>query len=227
MSDHELIDQLLDVVPTEATPGNRLKRLDAKYRAPEKLSKLQPRHLLLIEYMTHGISSPVRCRQLRIGVDQPLSLIEAADAARVRRREARRISVDPLFVGELKRQLRAFRELLHPEAIRTMAAIMQEVGENSAADRTVRLKASTTLLGENASGGNSNNVQINIDGSGQKLVAGICIRMPSTAKRMPIEGEPDGGATIEIATVTEPASPSSRLARGADGQQRVRAIEQE
>jgi len=145
MSDHELIDQLLDVVPTEATPGNRLKRLDAKYRAPEKLSKLQPRHLLLIEYMTHGISSPVRCRQLRIGVDQPLSLIEAADAARVRRREARRISVDPLFVGELKRQLRAFRESLHPEAIRTMAAIMQEVGENSAADRTVRLKASTTL----------------------------------------------------------------------------------
>ena len=82
MSDHELIDQLLDVAPTEATPGNRLKRLDTKYRAPEKLSKLQQRHLLLIQYMIHGVNSPARCRQLRIGVDQPLSLIQAADAAR-------------------------------------------------------------------------------------------------------------------------------------------------
>ncbi len=104
--DHKLIDALLDVVPTEATPGNRLLRLDAKYRAPEKLSKLQPRHQLLIKYMIHGISSPVRCRQLRIGEDQPLSLIEAADAARVRRREARRIAFDPLFRQALARELK-------------------------------------------------------------------------------------------------------------------------
>jgi hypothetical protein len=217
--DHKLIDQLLDVVPTEATPGNRLKRLDAKYRAPEKLAKLQPRHLLLIQYMIHGISSPVRCRQLRIGVDQPLSLIEAADAARVRRREARRISVDPLFHQALHQELKSYRESLHPEAIRTIAAIMNDPGDGSAASKTVQLKASTTLLGENASGNGGTNVQINLGGAG-KITAGIVIRMPATAKRTPGEAEPE---TLELQAVAEAtAEPDHQFISADDGQQRLK-----
>jgi hypothetical protein len=221
--DHKLIDQLLDVVPTEATPGSRLKRLDAKYRAPEKLSKLQPRHLLLIQYMIHGISSPVRCRQLRIGADQPLSLIEAADAARVRRREARRIALDPLWRGELCRQLRAWREQLAPEATQIIAAIARDPGDGTAASRTVQLKASTTLLGENASGGGGTNVQINLGGDGQRLTAGIVIRMPATARRTPGEAEPE---TLELSAVTEPTH-QTEFAPAPDGQLRVRRVEQE
>jgi hypothetical protein len=222
--DHQLIDQLLDVVPTEATPGNRLKRLDAKYRAPEKLSKLQPRHQLIIQYMMHGVSSPVRCRQLRIGVDQPLSLVEAADAARVRRREARRIALDPLFRQALDRELKAFRESKHAEAIRTISAIMSDPGDGSAASKTVQLKASTTLLGENASGGGGTKVEINLGGDGQRLTAGIIVRLPATAKRCPGEPEPE---TLELSAVTEPAH-HNEFAPAPDGLERLkRRVEQQ
>ena len=220
--DRQFIDALLDVKPTEATPGNRLKRLDAKYRAPEKLSKLQPRHQLLIQYMIHGISSPVRCQQLRIGENIPLSLIEAADAARVRRREARRIALDPLFRQALSRELKAFREALAPEATRVIAALAFDPGDGSAASKTVQLKASTTLLGENASGGGGTKVEINLGGDGQRLVAGVVIRMPATARRTPGEATPE---TLELQAVAEATTdPAHQFARADDGQQRLKRI---
>ena len=177
--DEELITAMLDIKPPEAAAGNRLKRLDTKYRAPEKLAKLQPRHVLMATYMVHGILSPTRCRQLRVGVDVPLTMLEAADAARVRRREARRIIVDQLFRQELARQLRAFREFLAPEATRTIAAIAFDPGDGTAADRKVQLQASTTLLGENSHGGGSTNLQVNLHGGdGQRLQAGIVCTPP-------------------------------------------------
>ncbi len=223
--DHQFIDQLLDVVPTEATPGNRLKRLDAKYRAPEKLSKLQPRHQLLIQYMIHGISSPVRCQQLRIGENVPLSLLEAADAARVRRREARRIALDPLFRQALSRELKAFREALAPEATRVIAAIAFDPGDGSAASRKVQLSAASVLTGDsgNSGGGGGTKVEINLGGDGQRLVAGVVIRMPQSAKRTPGEAESD---TLELQAVAEPAH-QTEFAPAPDGQMRVRRVERE
>jgi hypothetical protein len=220
--DETIIDQLGGIIPpapAEAVAGNRLARLDAKYRAPERLAKLTPQHVLMAQYMVFGISSPVRARQLRVGVDVPLDFTTAADAARVRRRAARRAIVDPLFRAELARQLKSFRESLAPEAIRTIAAIMNDAGQGLAADRTVQLKASTTLLGENASGNVGANVQINLGGAG-KITAGVVIRMPATAKRTPGEAEP---GTLELQAVTEPtADPAHQFARADDGQQRLK-----
>ncbi len=219
--DDAIIDQMAGIIPpapAEAVAGNRLARLDPKYRAPERLAKLTPQHVLMAQYMVFGISSPVRARQLRVGADVPLDFKTAADAARVRRRAARRAIVDPLFRAELARQLKSFRESLAPEAIRTIAAIMEDAGENSAADRTVRLKASTTLLGENAGSNGGTKVEINLGGDGQRLVAGVVIRMPAATKRTP--GEPE---TLELSAVAEPAAdPDHQFARADDGQQRLK-----
>jgi hypothetical protein len=221
--DDAIIDQMAGIIPpapTEAVAGNRLARLDAKYRAPERLAKLTPQHILMAQYMVFGISSPVRARQLRVGVDVPLDFTTAADAARVRRRAARRAIVDTLFRAELARQLKSYRESLAPEAIRTIAAIMSDAGQGLAADRTVQLKASTTLLGENASGNGGTKVEINLGGDGQRLTAGIIVRLPATAKRTPSEAEPE---TLELQAVTESTSePAHQFARADDGQQRLK-----
>jgi hypothetical protein len=221
--DDAIIDRMAGIIPpppAEAVAGNRLARLDAKYRAPERLAKLTPQHVLMAQYMVYGISSPVRARQLRVGVDVPLDFTTAADAARVRRRAARRAIVDPLFRAELAKQLKSYRESLAPEAIRTIAAIMNDAGQGLAADRTVQLKASTTLLGENASGGGGTKVEINLGGDGQRLTAGIIVRLPATAKRTP--GEAPEPEQIELQAVAEAtADPAHQFARADDGQQRL------
>ena len=199
-----------------------MKRADPKkHLAPEKLSALAPEHILMARYQVWGVSSPVRARQLRVGVDEPLSFKDAAIAARVRVHRARTLINDPLYRAELARQLRAFRESLAPEAVRTIAAIMEDVAENTAADRTVRLKASTTLLGENASGGGGTKVEINLGGDGQRLTAGIIVRLPATAKRTPGEApEPD---TLELQAVAEAAAnPDHHFISADDGQQRLK-----
>ena len=226
--DDAIIDQMAGIIlpaPADATAGNRLARLDAKYRAPERLAKLTPQHVLMATYMVFGVSSPVRARQLRVGVDVPLDFTTAADAARVRRRAARRAIVDPLFRAELARQLKSFRESLAPEAIRTIAAIMSDAGQGLAADRTVQLKASTTLLGEHASGGNSTNIQVNLDGSGQRLTAGIVVRFKNDTKKTPGEIEAEA-KTIELSAVAEPAH-QTEFAPAPDGQLRVRRVDRE
>lgn len=189
--DEATINQLAGTVPpapAEATAGNRLARLDAKYRAPERLAKLTPQHILMAQYMVYGISSPCRARQLRVGVDVPLDFTTAADAARVRRRAARRAITDPLFRAELARQLKGFREQLAPEATQIIAAIARDAGEGTAADRKVQLSAATILSGDsgNSSGG-ANNVQINLNSGAQPLRAGIVIRMPNGTKLTPSE----------------------------------------
>ena len=220
-ADDAIIDQMTGIKPAlpPAVAGNRLKRADPKkHLAPEKLTALAPEHILMCRYMVWGVSSPTRCRQLRVGLDEPLNFKDAAIAARVRVHRARTLINDPLFRAELARQLRAFRESQHPEAVRVIAAIMADPGDNSAADRTVRLKASTTLLGENASGGGGTKVEINLGGDGQRLTAGIIVRLPASAKRTPGEPEPE---TLEPSAVAEAADPDHQFARADDGQQRV------
>jgi hypothetical protein len=221
-ADDDIIDQMTGIKPAlpPAVAGNRLVRADPKkHLAPAKLSVLAPEHILMCRYQVWGISSPTRRRQLKVGVDIPLSFKDAAIAARVRVHRARTLINDGLYRAELARQLRAFCESLAPEATRTIAAIMEDAGENSAADRTVRLKASTALLGENAGGNGGTKVEINLGGDGQRLTAGIIVRLPATAKRTPGEAEPE---TLELQAVTEPANPDHQFSRADDGQQRLK-----
>ncbi len=227
--DDAIIDEMIGIKPAlpPAVAGNRLKRADPKkHLAPEKLSSLAPEHILMCRYQVWGISSPTRCRQLRVGIDIPLSFKDAAIAARVRVHRARTLINDQLYRAELARQLRAFRESLAPEAVRTIAAVMSDPGQGLAADKTVQLKAASILSGDsgNSGGGGQTNVQINLGGDGQRLTAGIIVRLPATAKRCPGEPEPE---TLELSAVTEPAH-HNEFAPAPDGLERLkRRVEQQ
>jgi hypothetical protein len=183
---------------------------------PLVLSVLAPEHLLMARYQVWGISSPARARQLRVGVDIPLNFKDAAIAARIRVHRARTLINDPLYRAELARQLRGFRESQAPEAVRTIAAVMSDPGAGLAADRTVQLKAATTLLGENASGGSGSQVNINIDNSVRSLTAGIVVRLPNTAKSTPSED-----AKV-VEGIELQAEPDHQFISADDGQQRLK-----
>ena len=65
--------------------------------------------------------------------------------------------------------------------------IMETTGENTAADRRVRLQASQAILGdESRGGGNGVNVTVN---NGVQLTAGIVVRLPAGAATTPLETE--------------------------------------
>lgn len=154
--DDEIIRQMTGVEPARpplATGANRLARIDpARYKRPERLTELQSRHRLMIEYLVWGISSPVVARIVGVATDVSLDFYTAADAARVRRREARRLVNDALFRTALADEIRNYRKSRAIRAIRTIEDVMEDVADNTAADRKVRLQAATAMLGEDAKG---------------------------------------------------------------------------
>ena len=83
---------------------------------------------------------------------QPLSLEDAATALGLRRRNARQIFETPAFRKMLNAKIVDLRVGAHPRMIRNMIDIANDPGEGTAADRTVGLKASLAVLGEQAKG---------------------------------------------------------------------------
>jgi hypothetical protein len=222
-ADDDIIDQMTGIKPAlpPAVAGNRLKRADPKkHLAPEKLSALSPEHVLMARYMVWGISSPTRCRQLKVGLDIPLSFKDAAIAARVRVHRARTLINDQLFRSELARQLRGFRESQAAEATRVIAAVMNDAGQGLAADRTVQLKAASILSGDSGNSGGGTQVNVNINNGIQTLTAGIVVRLPSTAKETPGET----ARVVEgIELQAEPAH-QNQFEPAPDGLQRLRRV---
>lgn len=219
MSDDDIINEMVGLKPAlpPAVAGNRLKRADPKkHLAPAKLTALAPEHLLMARYMVFGVDLPVRARQLKVGISEPLSFRDAALAARVRVHRARTLINDGLFRAELARQLRSFRESLAPEAVRTIAAVMNDPGQGLAADRTVQLKAASILSGDSGSSSSGTQVNVNINNGIQSLTAGIVVRLPATAKETP-------GETAKVVEGIElQAEPDNQFISADDGQQRVR-----
>ena len=71
------------------------------------------------------------------------------------------------------------------KALMVQGEIMETTGENTAADRRVRLQATQAILGdESRGGGNGVNVTVN---SGVQLTAGIVVRLPNSVTRTPLE----------------------------------------
>jgi hypothetical protein len=106
----------------------------------------------LAEIMVFGLDSPDD-RLPDVAVGQPLSLEDAATALGLRRRNARQIFETPAFRKILTAKIADLRVGAHPRMIRNMIDIANDPGEGTAADRTVRLKASMAVLGEQAKDG--------------------------------------------------------------------------
>ena len=106
----------------------------------------------LADVMVYGLDAPDD-RLPEVTVGRPLSLEEAATALGLRRRNARQIFATPAFRRMLNEKIIALRTSAHPRMIRNMIDIANDPGEGTAADRTVRLKASLAVLGEQAKDG--------------------------------------------------------------------------
>ncbi len=178
-------------IPVRNLPPDRLAALGHKApsRKPESgPPTLTPRHRLLISYMVDGcphesacsrawITRPVMTEEGTGAVTrhprphEPLSLIEAADILRIKRRNARQLAAFPIFKAELERQLQIFREGEKAMSLHTLVTVRDDPGLGKAADRKVRMQAAMVLADMNHGGGTTVNVNV----GGPQMVAGIVI----------------------------------------------------
>jgi hypothetical protein len=135
----------------DETRKRRLPSLHKQRRAAGEVA-LTERDGRLAEIMVFGLDA-LDDRLPEVAVGQPLSLEDAATALGLRRRNARQIFATPAFRKMLNEKIVELRTSAHPRMIRNMIDIANDPGEGTAADRTVRLKASLAVLGEQAKEG--------------------------------------------------------------------------
>jgi hypothetical protein len=119
----------------------------------------------------------------RLERGEPFTLEQAADAARIKRRNARDLITQAIFRKELDRQLQALRDSAKAKALHTQIQIMTNEGTGKAADRKVQLEAADRIL--EREGQRQGGPTVNVNVNSQMVTPGYVIRLP--AKREPIE----------------------------------------
>lgn len=202
-----------DVSEVTARPPDRFETLG--YKSPRKKpeggpKELTAKHRLLIEYQLFGcphdfvrkITRPahqvdkdtgeVVTIQKPVEPGEPLTLIEAADLLRIRRRNARQLAGYPIFRTAFAAELQRLREGEKARSVHTMIGIRDDLGDGKAADRKVRLEASKAVLGE---GEGNRGTTVNVTNQvGVQVRAGLVLRIPADAPRIPLEDE--DGVTV-------------------------------
>lgn len=162
------------------------------------LTKLAPKHRLLIDYMVNGCPYPfITCMSRKAPTEydqdatrpleqfEPLRLEEAAQALGIRLRHARHLFNQSLFQKTLAKELTALRDGAKAQALHKMIELVHEPGEGKAADRKVQLQAAQAILGEQV-GPTPPNVSVTVN-NGPVLQAGIVVRLPASTKAPPLE----------------------------------------
>ncbi len=106
----------------------------------------------------------------------PMTLAQAARLLGVPLRKARELADSPIFAAELDRLLKARRASEKARNLNVAIEIRDDRGEGLAADRTVRLKAISTIEGVENKG-----VTVNVNSNNQTLNVqpGYIIRLPA------------------------------------------------
>ena len=164
---------------------------------------LSPRHALLAHYMVNGcphdgVTKLVDQHGVPLQMDKPLSLVQAADVLRIKRRAARHISGSNQFQHLMRKLLAELRNGEAAASIHTIIDVRDDPGENKAADRKVRMQAAQSLLGESQSG-TQVNVQIN---NGNATAPGYIIQRRPEPRQQP-------DAANKVKTITLLAMPAS------------------
>lgn len=148
------------------------------------IKELDDRGIKMVELMTFGPDEQ-EARKYGIQAYEPLNIEQAADIAGLRRRNARWLYSQPVFLNAYAKSLSNVRSSMKARAVHTMGQIMNTVGEDLAADRTVRLKAASAIIGNETV--NGSNLNVNIHNHSVNLTAGVVIRLPAHAPRPPLE----------------------------------------
>lgn len=188
-------------------PANRLEALgrSSGRRKPEVLTELTPQHRKLIGYMVNGCTDekllePIKrkvpavengvavIKEVSPRTGEPLLLDEAADLARVRRRNARDLMKQPAFTRELSKAVDDLRRGHTAEAMHKTIEIMRDPGFGKAADRKVQLEAADRILAIEAPGNAKSGVNVNITNTVVTAGYVIDLRDPSEITAPTIEG---------------------------------------
>ena len=204
----EAIEQLQKLAAPPSHPqrgpkpgAKRVAILKDRYKeaSPRKpLAKLDVRGRNLLRLMTQGLSIEEEEFAEIIGVEigEPLEVEQAADVLNIRRKNARWIAEDPLFIRERAVAVKELLAAKKPRAAFRLGKLVDEPGEGSAADRTVQLKAAQAVLGETIAPSRPG-VSVTVNNNVQPLAAGIVIRLPQNIPSPPLETKRPEPLTIE------------------------------
>lgn len=185
-----------------ALPPRRRPRINTKPLI--KLEDLAPRHRLLIEYMVHGVHHHTLADRIQrpcnvetfdpdgnstgcitemrpVAIGEPLTLIEAAILCNMRRRQARRLSMEPAFERLIARETAAKRNGAKARAWHRIETIAHDPGLGKAADRKVQLAASQALIGETDG---TRNPSVNVTINNQHVTPGYVIDLSPQAPQI-------------------------------------------
>lgn len=156
------------------------------------IKALDARGKRLCELMTFGLDEE-GAQAAGLPANTPLPLEQAALVAGMRIKNARFVFAQPAFLKAYSAELQRIRKAHHARAIGTIAQIMEDEGDGTAATKTVRLKAANSLLDNPEA--RTPGVSVNINNAVQ-LTAGIVIRLPTDVKSAPLESADAAPRTI-------------------------------
>jgi hypothetical protein len=171
--------EALNALPTDA-PERRF-IVSRSGRMTRKLvggpTRLNSRMLRMIQLMAYGNEDDPE--------HTPYDVADAAKAVGYQARAGRALMNAQIFSAALAAEVEAMRRGEHARSLRTIVNIRDEVGENTAADRRVRLEASRTLIG----GDEGKGLEVNVNVQSNTLNAirpGYIVRLPAD---LPPRGE--------------------------------------
>jgi hypothetical protein len=166
--------------------GKAIAPARAKPKGPRlPIKALDARGKRLCELMTFGLDEDDALAH-GLPPHTPLALEQAALIAGLRIKNARFIFSQPAFLKEYSAELQRIRKAHHARAIGTIAQIMEDEGDGTAATKTVRLKAANSLLDNPEA--RAPGVSVNIN-NGVQLSPGVVIRLPAGVSATPLESD--------------------------------------
>jgi hypothetical protein len=142
-------------------------------RAPQ----LTAREMRLAELMTDGPDEDVTLEDgTTIDAGWPMTLAAAARVSGVPLRRARQLAGSTALIAAFNQEFQALRRAEGPRNVATAISVRDRIGDDTAADRAVRLKAIATIEGDEKPG---LTVNVNATTHVANIVPGYVIRLPA------------------------------------------------
>ena len=141
-----------------------------------EFKELTDQHKGVIALMVHGLDEGGDIDGQEIPAHKPLTLVQAASAMGMRRKQAREIAQTDVFLAELNRQVKARAQAEKPRNLQRLIEIRDREGQGMAADVTASLKAIAQMEGKDDRQA-AVNVTVNAGCDQRQVKAGYVIRL--------------------------------------------------
>lgn len=176
------------------------------------IKALDDRGRKLVDLMTFGLDDADEAERRGLPANTPLTLEQASELAGLKRRNAHFLFSQKVFLQAYSENLAALKKSKQARAVATLADIAFDPGDETAATKTVRVKAANALLDN----GEARAAPVNVNvGVGVNLQPGIVIRLPANVPKTPLEGGEQPANTID----THPLTRDQRMITRAESQE--------